>query len=106
MAGTFGAMVLSLSWACGRENTGFYPIRSIYLGIHHYNFSFKRTVMTVLFSLFGFFFWIFRDYTKAVRRIFFLSLVLLHIVMKAPIWHLISRIDIAGVLQDITIQVD
>src|SRR5882672_8719962 len=40
--------------------------------------------------------WPFRDYMSFFRRGVVITLVMLHMVMKAPVWHLISRIDLSG----------
>jgi len=41
-------------------------------------------------------FWPMRKWMRPVRWIIVITLVSLHIVMKAPVWHLISRIDVTG----------
>ena len=41
-------------------------------------------------------FWRFRRHMRAVRWAIVIVLVSLHLVMKAPVWHLISRIDLTG----------
>jgi hypothetical protein len=40
--------------------------------------------------------WPLRNWMRAVRWGIVLTTVTLHLVMKAPVWHLISRIDISG----------
>jgi len=37
-----------------------------------------------------------RKYTGLAWKGFFASLIILHIVMKAPVWHLIARVNIVG----------
>lgn len=41
-------------------------------------------------------FWPMREWMRPVRWVTGITLVSLHIVMKAPVWHLISRIDVTG----------
>ena len=41
-------------------------------------------------------FWAMRKRMRPVRWIIVITLVSLHIIMKAPVWHLISRIDVTG----------
>jgi|SRR5579862_79449 len=41
-------------------------------------------------------FWPIRRSMRAVRWAIAIALVSLHIVMKAPVWHLVSRIDLTG----------
>jgi hypothetical protein len=40
--------------------------------------------------------WPIRDWMRVVRWSIVIALVSLHMVMKAPVWHLISRIDLSG----------
>jgi hypothetical protein len=47
-------------------------------------------------GLVGLCFWPLRKQMRAVRWAIVLTLISLHLVMKAPVWHLISRIDLAG----------
>ena len=47
-------------------------------------------------SLVGFGFWPLRKQMRLVRWGFALSLVALHLVMKAPVWALITRVDLTG----------
>jgi hypothetical protein len=47
-------------------------------------------------SLLGLCFWPLRKRMRIIRWGFVLILVALHLVMKAPVWHLISRVDLTG----------
>ncbi|PYY16524.1 MAG: hypothetical protein DMG61_04175 [Acidobacteria bacterium] len=40
--------------------------------------------------------WELRNWMRVIRWLIVLTLVSLHMVMKAPVWHLIARIDLAG----------
>ena len=51
------------------------------------------TLLIVLVLLYGY---QWREYTASAGWGIFASLVALHIVMKAPVWHLISRISVVG----------
>lgn len=53
-------------------------------------------IMSVLFGIIGIVFIIFKKRMKEIRFLFVIGLILLDIVMKAPVYHLISRIDISG----------
>lgn len=97
LAGTFGAALFPLSW--GFRQRG-YKLLSVLGMITSITITFASSssgpVMTLLFSIFGIGFWFLRKYTRFVRNSFFLTIVFLHLVMKAPVWHLISRIDVVG----------
>jgi len=97
LAGTFGASLLPLSWGLRQRNYRIIPIAGIATSlVIIIASSSSGPVMTFLFGLLGIFLWFFRKNTKAIRNIFLLSLILMHIFMKAPIWHLISRVDVVG----------
>ncbi len=51
------------------------------------------TLAVVIFALFGF---QWRRVTPKAALLFLLMLCALHLVMKAPVWHLVSRVDIVG----------
>ncbi|HEY8158393.1 MAG TPA: hypothetical protein VIF10_06775 [Methylobacter sp.] len=53
-------------------------------------------VMMLFFSIFGLLFWSIRRYLGAFRRLALVAVVILDMVMKAPIYFLMARIDIAG----------
>lgn len=40
--------------------------------------------------------YIYRHHMKMIRWGVFVTLVVIHMVMKAPVWHLVSRLDIVG----------
>ncbi|MCI5116480.1 MAG: hypothetical protein D3913_00665 [Candidatus Electrothrix sp. LOE1_4_5] len=44
----------------------------------------------------GIVFYLFRHNMDSVRQGLFVTIISLHLVMKAPVWHLISRVDIVG----------
>lgn len=99
MAGTFGAALLPLSWALWQSQKKYKKIALagiVCSFIIAFASSSSGPIMSLLFGIFGISFWIFNKYTSIFRNLFFLSLVVLHLIMKAPIWHLIARIDIVG----------
>ena len=53
-------------------------------------------IMSLLSVFFGLGAWVFRNNMKTVRTGVFVSLVCLHLIMKAPVWYLISRFDFTG----------
>lgn len=53
-------------------------------------------VMTFVFVLVGLAFWPWRTRMRTVRWVLLLTLLLLHMLMKAPVWYLPGRIDLTG----------
>jgi len=51
-------------------------------------------VMAMAFTFLGGFMFYFRNYVKIIRLSFLLTIVFLHVIMTAPVWHLISRMDV------------
>jgi len=97
MAGTFGATVLPLSWGLWHRKSRIIPIFGVGTSlVITWASSSSGPIMTLFFCFFGIFLWSFRKHTKTLRNSFFLLIVVLHIVMKAPVWSLISRIDLVG----------
>lgn len=97
LAGTYGALLLPLSWGIWQKGERLFPVIGISCAfIIVLASSSSGPIATLGASFFGIFFWIFNKYTKNVRRLFFLTIILLHLGMKAPVWHLISRIDLVG----------
>jgi len=100
MAGTFGAAFLPLFWglrAIGTEKDKKIAILGIISSLFiTWASSSSGPVITLLSSILAIFIWNFRIYLKLFHTIIILLLVGLHIIMEAPVWHLISRIDIVG----------
>lgn len=95
LAGTFGAtampLFVALWWQDWRGKILFF------LGV------ISATIITItstssgpaaayIFAIIGLTMWFFRDNMRAVRWALLLSLIALHIVMKAPVWFLIARL--------------
>jgi hypothetical protein len=97
MTGTFGASLLPLMYVLWVRNYKFLALLGVICSIIiTLASSSSGPMMTFAFGLLGIFFWILRKYTRIVRKLFFIMLICMHIAMKAPIWHLISRIDLVG----------
>ncbi|USG61315.1 hypothetical protein NBZ79_19335 [Sneathiella marina] len=60
------------------------------------NTASSTPVMSVFFGCLAMAMYVFRSVMSYVRWGILLILLALHMVMKAPVWHLISRIDISG----------
>lgn len=97
LAGTFGATFLPLCWGLWNRNYKFLAFcGAIASLIITFASSSSGPVLALITGFFGILFWNFRKFTKIARNSFFLMVVFLHLVMKAPVWHLISRIDVVG----------
>src|SRR5208337_1180530 len=98
-AGTFGAISLPLFaglWWRGRKNrtlaaAGIGAATIIVLAANS-----STPLLGYVGGLIGLTFWPMRKWMRPVRWGIVITLVSLHIVMKAPVWHLISRIDLTG----------
>lgn len=53
-------------------------------------------VIGILTGILGGCMYYFRNYMRQIRWGFIISLITLHLVMRAPVWHLISRINVVG----------
>lgn len=60
------------------------------------NCASSTPLMATLIALLGWALYPFRRRMRMIRWGVFLGIVALHLYMKAPVWHLISRIDLAG----------
>lgn len=97
MAGTFGATILPISWASWKRNYKHYAVVGIISSITIIiTSSSSGPIISMLVGIFGISFWLFNNYTRIFKILFFLMLIILHFVMEGPIWHLIARIDLVG----------
>lgn len=93
LAGTFGATTVPLLvalWFQGKNKwlSGLGIISATFVTIAA---SSSGPVLTYLFIIIGLGMWFLRDYMRTVRWCILLSLIALHIVMKAPVWALIGK---------------
>jgi hypothetical protein len=56
----------------------------------------STSLLALAATVLGIFFWPLRKQMRLVRWALVLTLVALHLVMKAPVWALISRVDVTG----------
>lgn len=97
MAGTFGASLIPMMWALWYQNYKKYAAIGLLGGtIITITSASSGPVMTLLACFFGLFLWRYRVFTKFFLWSSFILTIILHLIMEAPVWHLISRIDIAG----------
>ena len=97
-AGTFGATLLCLFiwlWTSGRSFMfGFIGV----IGSTVMMFTSQSSTPLMAFpaGILGISFWPFRQYMRPIRWAFSITLLILHMVMKAPVWMLINHIDMVG----------
>lgn len=98
LAGTFGGTLLPLFvwlWKSGRSKVlstlGVFGSTAIALTA-----ASSTAIMAYAAGIFGICFWPFRKHMRSIRWGFVILLVALHLVMKAPVWFLIARVEIVG----------
>ena len=100
LAGTFGAVFLPLCWALrGRLSLSDRRFAGIGIGggiVMVLASSSSGPILSLMAALFGMAMWHYRHYTRLLLRWSVVGLVALHFYMQAPVWHLISRIDLVG----------
>ena len=96
LAGTIGAAFLPIALYLWRENRrlAFAGLGGA-IGIVYASGS-SGPIMTTLFMLFGVALWTQRQYFRAVRWLIVVGILALAVVMNAPVYYLIARIDITG----------
>jgi hypothetical protein len=99
IAGCYGATLFPLGiwlWAKGNPLKT-YAIVSILCSLVMVVTSASSTpIMAINGAFLAFMFWPLRKQMRWVRRGFVLMLVILHMIMKAPVWQLIARVDVVG----------
>jgi hypothetical protein len=99
IAGCFWAAMMPLFIACWWRSAlgkGLAVIGLITTLTIVYCCASSTPVMGVLSALIGAVFFLLRRHMRAVRWSIVLTLFSLHMVMKAPVWHLISRVSAVG----------
>jgi hypothetical protein len=99
IAGCYGASLLPLSAWLWTKSTqlrkwallGFVASTVVTMGS-----ASSTPLMGYLAGIGAYAFWPFRNQMKWVRRGIVLMLISLHLVMKAPVWQLIARVDLVG----------
>lgn len=98
LAGTFGAMLLPLFvalWTHGRAKT--FAVVGVISSMVMVLTSASSTPLMAIFGVgVGILFWPLRRNMRIVRWVLVLTLLTLHLIMKAPVWFLIARVDMVG----------
>lgn len=96
LAGTVGATSLPLLlalWVQGEEKKLVAGLGIISATIITITASSSGPIVTYIFVIIGMAMWRIRDNMRAVRWFILLTLISLHIVMKAPVWALIGKLS-------------
>ena len=99
LAGTFGAMMVPLFvllWREGRKHRPLAIAGLVAATVITLTSNSSTPVMAYAGGVLALLMWPLRNSMRIIRWGIVITIVGLHIVMKAPVWHLISRIDISG----------
>jgi len=99
LAGTFGAILIPLFvllWREGKRNRILAALGIASATVITLTSNSSTCILAYAAGILALCLWPLRNWMRAIRWGVVFTLVSLHIVMKAPVWHLISRIDISG----------
>lgn len=101
LAGTFGGICLPLFvglwWRTrSRKDRAVSILGMLASVIIAVTASSSTALMSFAAGILALIFWPFRKWMRPIRWAVGFALVGLHVIMKAPVWHLISRVDLAG----------
>lgn len=99
LAGTFGGFLMPLFiglWWRGKSDRKYALVGAVFAVVLPLAASSSTALFGFMGGLIGIAFWPLRRRMRIIRWAIFLTLLSLHLVMKAPVWHLISRVDLSG----------
>lgn len=99
LAGTFGAVLLPAFvalWWKGKKYRKITLIGAVSTLVMTVTCNSSTPVIAYVAGVLALCLWPLRKSMRIIRWAIVFTLVSLHLVMKAPVWHLIARIDIAG----------
>ena len=99
LAGTFGALLLPLFvllWQSGKENRLISAIGIVSATAITVASNSSTPVAAYAGGVLALCLWPLRNRMRLLRWAIVFTVVSLHLVMKAPVWHLIARIDLSG----------
>lgn len=99
IAGTFGAIILPLFvllWQRDKNNRVAAALGIISATVITLASNSSTPVLAYVGGVLALCMWPLRNWMRAVRWSVVGVIILLHLVMKAPVWHLIARVDISG----------
>ncbi len=99
LAGAFGAILLPLFvllWQSGKQNRMIAGMGIVSATVITLASNSSTPVAAYAGGVLALCMWPARHWMRVLRWAIVITIVALHLVMKAPVWHLIARIDIAG----------
>ena len=99
LAGTFGAILLPLFvllWQSGKKNRWISVVGIVSATVITLASNSSTPVVAYVGGVVALCMWPLRNWMRLLRWAVVFTIVSLHLVMKAPVWHLIARIDISG----------
>lgn len=99
LAGTFGAILVPLFvwlWRNGKKNRFLAAVGIVAGTVITLASNSSTPILAYAGGVFAMGLWPIRNWMRVVRWGIVATLVLLHLVMKAPVWNLVARIDISG----------
>jgi hypothetical protein len=96
LAGTVGAVCLPLMVGLWQEHRKLAIIGIVACLLMIFTCASSGPIMTAIAAIGALFMWRYRDQMRVVRWVAVLGYIALDIVMKAPVYYLIGRIDLAG----------
>ncbi len=99
LAGTFGAILVPMFvmlWQTGRKNRLLAAVGMVAATVITLTSNSSTPILAYAGGVMALCLWPIRNWMRIVRWGVVVTVVGLHLVMKAPVWHLISRIDISG----------
>jgi hypothetical protein len=99
LAGTFGAVLLPVFfglWRTAKQHRGIAIMGMIASTIMTVASNSSTPVLGFAAGIFAICMWPLRNWMRPIRWAISLTLISLHMVMNAPVWQLITRVDIVG----------
>jgi hypothetical protein len=99
LAGTFGAVLVPVFvalWWKGKKHRKIATVGIVSATVMTLACNSSTPVLGYAAGIFALCLWPLRQWMRAVRWGVLATIVALHLVMKAPVWHLIARIDVTG----------
>jgi hypothetical protein len=99
LAGTFGAILVPLFvllWQSGKKNRAIAALGIVSATVITLTSNSSTPILAYAGGVLALCMWPMRNWMRIIRWGVVVTVVSLHLVMKAPVWHLISRIHISG----------
>ena len=99
LAGTFGAVLVPLFfglWWIDKKQRKIAALGIASAAVMTLTCNSSTPISAYLAGIFALCMWPLRNQMRQVRWGIVVTLISLHLVMKAPVWHLISRVDLSG----------